>query len=288
MHDTNKVEKSMIYREFEIKEEGSLDGAKLTVYAQEPSDSLKISKRPLVLLCPGGGYAYTSDREAEPMALAFMAKGYNAAILRYSCAPATYPTALLELGRAVLIIREHAKEWEIDPEAIIVEGCSAGGHLAASYSCFWNKDFMAEKLIGDAKESSKEMLRPNGLMLCYPVITSGEFAHRGSFENLLGDKYDELVDEMSLENIVTDSVPRTFIWHTFTDGAVPVENSLLFSMALRKNGVNTELHIFPEGGHGLALADRTTLGPEGKENVPACTPWIDLAATWLKYYWCEQ
>ena len=274
----------MIYKEFNISEEGSLDYAKLTVYIQEPSESLKISKRPLVLLCPGGAYMYTSDREAEPMALSFMAKGYNAAILRYSCAPASYPTSLLEVGRSILIIREHAGEWEVDENAIIVEGCSAGGHLAASYSCFWSEDFVAEKLLGETSDKNKEKLRPNGLMLCYPVITSGAHAHRDSFKNLLGSSYDELVEKMSLENAVNKNVPRTFIWHTFTDEAVPVENSLLFATALRENNINTELHIFPEGGHGLSLANNLTLGIEGKELMPSVEPWIDLANTWLKKF----
>jgi len=270
----------MIYKEFEIKENGSLEGAKLTVYIQEPSESLFIKERPLILLCPGGGYSYTSDREAEPLALAFLAKGYHTAILRYSCHPATYPTALLELGRSVLIIREHASEWHVKEDSIVIQGCSAGGHLAASFCCMWNESFMAEGL----GVSSKEALRPNGLILCYPVITSGEFAHRDSFVKLLGDRYDELIDEVSLENRVSDSVPRTFMWHTFTDQAVPAENSLLFATALRKAGVSTELHIFPEGCHGLALASRLTLSMQEKELAPACEPWIDMAGRWMEYY----
>jgi acetyl esterase/lipase len=275
----------MIYREIEIKESGSLEGAKLVVYAQEDSPKLRIKQRPLVLVCPGGGYEYTSDREAEPLALAFLAKGYNAAVLRYSCAPATYPTSLLELGRVVLTIREHANEWHVDSNSIIVQGCSAGGHLAASYACFWREDFLAKELLGDTSDLAKENLRPNGLLLCYPVITSGEFAHKGSFKNLLGERLEELEGKMSLENAVTKDVPRTFIWHTYTDGSVPVENSLLFAMALKKHDIKTELHIFPEGGHGLALASNVTAGLEGKEVVPACQPWIDLATRWLEYYW---
>ncbi len=270
----------MIYKEFEIKEKGSLEGAKLTVYIQEPSESLYIKERPLILLCPGGGYGFTSDREAEPLALSFMAKGYHTAILRYSCHPATYPTALLELGRSILIIREHAKEWNVKEESLVIQGCSAGGHLVASYSCMWKDGFIAESL----GASNIEALRPNGLILCYPVITSGEFAHRDSFVKLLGDKYDELVDEMSLENRVSDSVPRTFMWHTFTDQSVPVENSLLFATALRKAGVSTELHIFPEGCHGLSLANELTLSMQKKELAPACEPWIDMAGRWMEYY----
>ena len=273
----------MIYKEFELHEEGSLEGSKLIVYIQETaSPKFKIKKRPMVIVCPGGGYGYTSDREAEPLALSFLAKGFHAAVLRYSCAPAQYPTALLELARSVLIVREHADEWYVDRDAIIVQGSSAGGHLAASFACFWHEDFLAEKLMGEKSDSIKEMLRPNGLMLSYPVITSGEFAHKDSFVKLIGNGPSDLIEKLSLENAVNGNVPDTFIWATYTDGSVPVENSLLFAMALRKQNINTELHVFCEGCHGLALANHLTEGPGEKENVPSCEVWIDLACTWLK------
>ncbi|WP_022764885.1 alpha/beta hydrolase [Butyrivibrio sp. XPD2006] len=272
----------MIYQEFDIKEKGSLEGAKLTVYIQEYAETLNIKDRPLILICPGGAYAYTSDREAEPIALSFLAKGYHAAVLRYSCAPAVFPTALMELGRSILLIREHAKEWHIKEDSIVVQGCSAGGHLAASYACMWMSDFLSEGM--NITYADRIKLRPNGLMLCYPVITSGKFAHEGSIQNLLGDNYLELKEMMSLENAVNEHVPRTFIWHTFTDGAVPVENSLLFATALREHGISTELHIFPEGCHGLALANELTAGNELKEIEPVAEPWIDLATTWMKKY----
>ncbi len=270
----------MICKEFDIHEEGSLEGAKLSVYLQEASESLLLKERPLVLLCPGGGYSYTSDREADPLALSFLAKGYHAAILRYSCHPATFPTAILELGRSILIIRDNAKEWNVKTDSIVVQGCSAGGHLAASYCCMWNENFVEEKL----GITNRAALRPNGLILCYPVITSGEHAHRDSFVKLLGGRYDELLDKVSLENAVNENVPRTFIWHTFTDQAVPVENSLLFATALRAHNINTELHIFPEGCHGLSLANNLTLGMEKKELSKACEPWIDMANRWMEYY----
>ena len=276
----------MIYKEFTMNEEGSLEGSKLTVYIQDTgSEKMKVKKRPLVLLCPGGAYSYTSDREAEPVAMAFMAMGFHTAILRYSCFPAHYPTSLFELGRSVLIIREHAKEWRVDDSAIIVQGCSAGGHLAASFACFWKEDLLAKTLLGETGDAAREKLRPNGLLLCYPVITSGEHAHKDSFKNLLGERLSELEGKMSLETAVNSSVPRTFMWHTFTDGAVPVENSLLFATALRAKGINTELHIFPEGCHGLALANRLTESTQDKENVPVCQPWITLAGNWLDFYW---
>ena len=272
----------MIYQEFDIKEKGSLEGAKLTVYIQQYAETLNIKERPLILICPGGAYAYTSDREAEPIALSFLAKGYHAAVLRYSCAPAVFPTALMELGRSILLIREHAKDWHIKENSIVVQGCSAGGHLAASYACMWMNDFLSEGM--NITYADRIKLRPNGLMLCYPVITSGKFAHEGSIQNLLGDNYLELKEMMSLENAVNEHVPRTFIWHTFTDGAVPVQNSLLFANALIEHGISTELHIFPEGCHGLALANELTAGNELKEIEPVATPWIDLATTWMKKY----
>ena len=112
----------------------------------------------------------------------------------------------------------------------------------------------------------------------------GRACPQGIFQDSSGRAVDELVEKVSLENAVNDGVPRTFIWHTFTDAAVPVENSLLFATALRAHGINTELHIFPEGCHGLALANHLTEGLEGKEIAPCCEPWIDLATTWMRYY----
>ena len=111
----------MIYHTFELHQEGSLPGAHLVTYIQEYSDAMAINDRPLILLCPGGGYTRTSDREAEPMALKFLAMGYHAAVLRYSCAPAEYPTSLKELAYSIKFLREHAKEWHIDPHKIVVE-----------------------------------------------------------------------------------------------------------------------------------------------------------------------
>lgn len=268
----------MLHETFKLHVDGGEDYAKVVTYIHEYSEQLAINVRPLVLICPGGGYCHTSDREAEMMALQFVAMGYHAAVLRYSVAPAKYPTALLELASAVKLIRDYSEEWNVDKDKIVVQGCSAGGHLAASYGCFWAEDFVAETL----KVTDKEYLRPNGMILCYPVITQGEFAHRGSFENLLGEKEAELGAKMSLENQVTKNTPKAFIWHTFEDGSVPVENSLLFASALRKEGISFELHIYPEGGHGLGLANKLTESPLHKEVVPACESWITLCKTWME------
>lgn len=270
----------MIHNTYPIQVEGSLPDTRLVIYIQEYSDQIGIDKRPLVLLCPGGAYQHTSDREAEALVLQFLAMGYHAAILRYSCAPAKYPTALLELAAGVKLIREHASEWHVDINKIFVQGCSAGGHLAASYGMFWSEDFVAEAV----RVADKEQLRPNGMILCYPVITSGEFAHRGSFENLLGERTVQLSEKLSLEKQVNANTPRAFIWHTFEDDAVPVENSLLLVGALRKAGIPTEFHMYPKGGHGLGLANKLTSTAEGGAIQEECTSWIELAHTWIEHF----
>lgn len=188
----------MLHNTFEIQVQGSLPYATLITYIQEDSDAMAIRERPLILICPGGGYTRTSDREAEPVALKFLAMGYHAAVLRYSCAPAVFPTSLLELASAMAMIRNNVKQWHVDSEKIIVQGSSAGGHLAASLGMFWDEDFVAQGI--GLGEADHELLRPNGMILSYPVITSGEFAHRGSFESLLGDRQEELGEKLSLEN----------------------------------------------------------------------------------------
>ncbi|MCM1326729.1 MAG: alpha/beta hydrolase [Bacteroidales bacterium] len=274
----------MTHLTYPLQEQGSLSYARMELYIQEYSDAMAIDKRPLILLCPGGGYGRTSDRESEPMALKFLAMGYHAAILRYSCAPAQYPTALFELARAMTVIRTRAGEWHIDSEKVVVQGCSAGGHLAASLGMFWDEDFVAEGI--GLTDKDHEILRPYGMVLCYPVVTSGEFAHKGSFEKLIGDQREELkkelLEKLSLENQVSSKTPKAFIWHTFTDQSVPVENSLLLVGALRKAGISTEFHMYPTGEHGLALANHLTQKSDGGAVQEECSTWINLAETWLK------
>lgn len=270
----------MLHDTYPIQVEGSLPDARLITYLQDASDSMAIDERPLVLICPGGGYRYTSDREAEPIALKFLAMGYHAAVLRYSCAPARYPTSLLELATAMLMIRRHAGEWHVDTHKIVVQGCSAGGHLAACLGMFWDEDFLADAMkLGPGEH---DLLRPDGMILCYPVITSGEFAHRGSFQNLLGDREAELSEKLSLENQVSEKTPQAFIWGTFTDSSVPMENSLLLVSAMRRADIPVEYHLYPRGGHGLALATHLTETSDGRHVQEECATWIELADNWLK------
>ena len=270
----------MIHKKIEIKARGMEAVGNLYTYFLDSSIEMRPDeKRPVILMCPGGGYEMTSDQEAEPMAMQFLAMGYHVAVLRYSVCPVRYPAALLQVAESVLYLKEHADEYHIDPEKIVVQGCSAGGHLAANYGIAWNSPFLT-KLMG--MENDPERLCVAGLLLCYPVITSGEKAHEESFRNLLGEQYEEKKDELSLENQVTPDTPPTFLWHTATDETVPVENSLYFFQACLQQGVSAELHIYPVGGHGLSLANEETCRANGIGVQKECQSWIGLAQTWLE------
>jgi len=251
----------------------------LTTYVLDNSQEMDINrKRASILICPGGAYSFTSDREAEPVMMRFLSEGYNVFILRYSVAPAKHPQPLLDVSRAVWLIRQNAEAWHVDTEKIAVCGFSAGGHLAASLGVFWNKDYIKEAI-----GMLEGMNRPNALILAYPVITSGEYAHKGSFENLLGGYVtNEQLKNMSLELHVNDMTPPSFIWHTFNDEVVPVENALLFAKSLRKQGIPFELHIYPDGPHGLSISTKETATYPSQDN-PHVASWIPLCIEWLKH-----
>lgn len=264
--------------QIKIQVEGSGKDVCLETYILgDVMDGARNRKTPLVLICPGGGYAMISNREAEPIALQFNSMGYQAAVLRYSCAPAVYPTALCEVAQSVKLIREHAEDWNVDAEKIIVMGFSAGGHLAASYGVFWNELWLTEKM-----QCDKQLLKPNGLVLCYPVISSKEeIAHQDSIKNLLGESYPEMKEQVSLEDKVGKHTPKTFLWHTFTDPVVPFWNSFRFAEALGKAGVPMEYHLYPQGGHGLSLANEQTANEEGKGVEKVCQSWVPLLRSWM-------
>jgi acetyl esterase/lipase len=252
----------------------------MAAYLPDNYDEIDLGRRRAsVLVCPGGAYRFTSNREAEPIAMALLPYGFNVFVLYYDVAPVRYPAALLEAGAAVAYIRSNAEKFNADPDKIAVCGFSAGGHLTASLGVFWK-----DPLVSGSLSLTPGDVKPNALILGYPVITSGEFTHRESIDNLLGsDAPKALVDKMSLETQVTSDTPASFIWHTFDDELVPVENSLLFSRALRAAGVPFELHIFPHGPHGLSLASFETSSPaDGKFINGHCAQWLGLCAKWLR------
>lgn len=269
----------MRYETIDITVPGQQEGpAKLSAYILDNLKTEPKRRRTAVIVVPGGGYWNCSDREQEPVAMRFLGMGCHAFILNYSVAPHRFPVSLRELAMSVAAIREHAAEWHIDTDRILVCGFSAGGHLTCSLGTFWNRP-VAYEAIGKTPEE----IRPNGLILCYPVISSGEYRHQGSMNQLLGENPDpELAELFSLENQITADMPPVFLWHTLTDENVPVENSLLLANALRRADVNFEFHLYPSGGHGLSLATEETSG--GKESLvePCCQTWISLVQSWIE------
>ena len=263
-----------LYEYFNIPRKDATAGY-LTTYLRTPSLEIKAKLRPAVLVIPGGAYTMVSDREGEPVALSFLSEGYCAFLLKYTTHTA-YPTPLIEACMAMVYIRENADKFGIDPQSVVAIGFSAGGHAAGSLGVRWHD----EALMADCGLTC-EAVRPNAMVLCYPVINGGEFAHRGSFVNLTGTEDISAHEAHSLETLVTDQAPPTFLWHTFDDGAVPVENTLMMASALRKHGVMTEVHIFPYGGHGLALANPLTSLSPG-QNLPECAEWVNMAARFLR------
>ena len=244
--------------------------------------------RPAVLVLPGSGYFKCSPREAEALAIRFNAAGYHSFVLWYSCAPRRHPVPILDCSRALTIIREKAVEWMLDSGRVAMLGFSAGGHLALSQSIFHNKEFAKAPGINPAQACV------DFLLLGYPVISSGSFLHQGSFINLLGEKPDpQLLKLLSLENQIEpclaqgNSLPPVFLWHTYTDAAVPVENSLLLAGALRRAGIPLELHIFPEGRHGLSLAIPETMAGDPENLNPHAAQWFGLCLNWLKLQFKE-
>ena len=235
-------------------------------------------KHPGILILPGGGYGFTSAREDEAVALKFASEGICAFVLKYHVAPVRFPVALCEALLSIQYIRQHSEEYNVDVDNIGVCGFSAGGHLAASVGVHWSNPYILEKA-----GVNKDLIKPNKLILSYPVITSGKYAHKGSFENLLGEEIhsEKWMEFNSLEKQVTEDTPKTFIWHTFEDGSVPVQNAMLFATALIEHKILTELHIYPRGGHGLSLGTHLVNGDWSYKDVHQSSEWINKAVNFI-------
>jgi acetyl esterase/lipase len=239
----------------------------LTPYA---ADAAKKTGATMLIL-PGGGYGSLAEHEGTGYAEWFAAHGIQAYVLKYRLGSNGYrhPIELGDAARALRMVRSFAKRDGLDPQRIGVIGSSAGGHLASTLATHFDAGQPdATDLI------ERESSRPDLAILCYAVISFGEFAHAGSRKNLLGDNPPaELVQNLSNELQVTKDTPPTFLWHTIEDKVVPVENSLLFAAACRKAGVPFSLHIYEKGPHGLGLF--------GRAGQPA-PPWGEQLLYWFK------
>lgn len=224
-------------------------------------------KHGAVIIFPGGGYQGRAHHEGEPVAKWLNTQGISAFVVDYRVSPSRHPAPLADAQRAIRYVRFYAEEWSIDKQKIGILGFSAGGHLASTASTHFSKGCYES-----SDSIDRESCKPNIVILCYPVISFTHFYHGGSVQNLLGNNSSEqLRISLSNENNVTASTPPTFLWHTADDGAVPVENCLLYAQSLSKNKVPYEMHIFPNGRHGLGLA----------EEDPVVGKWTNLCENWL-------
>jgi acetyl esterase/lipase len=206
-----------------------------------------------IVVLPGGGYGGLAEHEGKAYAEFLNTLGIHAFVLKYRLGSGGYkhPRMLEDAARALRTVRARAGEWNIVPNKIGIMGSSAGGHLASTLLTHFDAGNQSAE---DPIE--KQSSRPDLGILCYPVITMGEHTHQGSRNNLLGkDPSPDLIKFLSNELQVTHETPPTFLFHTYEDTAVPVENSLLFAEALRKNGVTFDLHIYAKGRHGIGLAN---------------------------------
>ena len=229
-----------------------------------------------MLVLPGGGYENCSDREGEPIALHFTGRGYHSFVLNYSVKPFAYPMHFNEACLAVHYIRTHAAELGVIPDQIAAVGFSAGGHLLGMISTAYENCELAATL-----GVSSQTFRPDAAIYSYPVVTeTPTITHEGSVLSWTGGK-DALRPRFSIENYLSPRSAPAFIWHTVTDGLVPVQNSLILATAYQNAGVPYELHLFDKGSHGLALCTKETYVGWDDYVDPHVEKWLVLAEEWL-------
>lgn len=251
----------------------------LEIFSPEINDE-KEPKLPLIIVVPGGGYNFVSNREKDPVVITFLKRGYKCASLTYTIKAnigedSLYPHPYLELMCSIKYLKDHADELNIDKNKVALIGFSAGGHLCATYP-YMAKEFM------EKYNFSYEDVKINANVLCYPVIDFGTKTHGGSKINLIGNR-DELIDKLSAQKNVAYDYPPSFIWNTLDDNVVPEINAKLMFNALKEKGIPTELLQFEHGPHGLSTIDVLNAVDELylKNNLKSAV-WIDRCDEFLK------
>ena len=266
------LERIDLYEYFNVQR-GSANGGFLNVYARSASAETGNIIRPAVLIMPGGGYEFVSDRENEPVALKFMNSGFACFVLQYSVF-ASYPVPLVEAQMAVSYIRANYEKYSINPKAVCTVGFSAGGHLAGMLATIKDDDVAAGGV-------NVKAVMPDAVALCYPVITMGKFTSEGTRRVITGGNT-RLYEKLSVEERVDGNSAPAFIWHTGEDNGVPVENSLCLALKYREHGVPFSLHVFEKGPHGLSLADDETCRFGEKDScLYSVGKWFELLIDWL-------
>ena len=227
---------------------------------------------PAIIICPGGGYAMVSPREAEPVARLYFAAGFSTFILTYSVGEnAKDLRPFLQLAATIADVRKNAAQWQIMANQLTVCGFSAGAHLACSAGVLFNKPEFLRAW------GRNDHIRPDAMILCSPVITADEFAHVGSIKTVSGAPSGTPAYRwFGLDRHVDKDTPPTFLWHTAEDNAVPVENSLKMASALSAARIPFELHVFPHGDHGLSVCTEE-VGTPNDYNAR----WVEWSIQWL-------
>ncbi|WP_070000081.1 alpha/beta hydrolase [Cellulosilyticum sp. I15G10I2] len=273
-----------------------VSNATLTAYIQDASMDQRFPIiRPAIIICPGGAYIGITEKEAEPVALRFIAAGYHVFVLRYSIGTqiGRFPAPFIDAAKSVMLIRENAKRWYVDADKISLCGFSTGGHSAAVLSASWQDDYLVKAIGADS-----HLFKPNALILGYPLLDLYQFKMKSlknsldmqpllemMFSAIYGtiNPNDTLLEEWSCTRRVTSNMPPTFLWTTSEDAVVDVEESLNFVKVLVANKIPYEFHIFEKGAHGLSLGDETVGYKEAdmRKHVNV-HKWVDLALSWLK------
>ncbi len=258
---------------FEFIPEG-MEGCKVKawVHDYEGAEGMVQRAYPAVIVCPGGGYGHISQRESEPIAIRYYAAGYNTFILTYTVGEGAKDfTPLKQLASTIADIRANAEGWVTIPDQIAVCGFSAGGHLACSLGTLFNEEKFLKAFGREAH------IRPDAMILGYPVITADEHAHAGSIERVSGSpEGTPEYDWFGLDKHVDSETPPTFMWHTAEDGGVPVENSLKLGLALSAAKVPFEYHVVPKGGHGMSSCTNEVATPSLYN-----ARWMEWSIQWL-------
>lgn len=276
-----KLSKINLREEYPFLQGGELE----CIAADYPFDIGDASawKRPALIVVPGGGYGMVSKRESEPIAHAFFAKGFQVFILTYIAGEGVnYPEHLLELSSAVDFVKKHAAEFSVNPNEVFAVGFSAGGHLVGNL-CVEHQEVSNKAGVAlDCKLTAAG--------LCYPVISKIN-GHQGSYEFLLSNYTEEakaeLLKTLNLNEAVNEHTPPAFIWATATDGAVPADNAIRYALALAQKGIAYELHIYPEGVHGLSTCDKE-VNINHNWDMKRMSRWVDDCSIFFHLYTEEK
>jgi len=268
-------EKVDLYDFFALPREGRTGGY-LAVFAHEKETEISVRERPAMLVVPGGGYNMLSEREAEPVATAYYAQGFQTFILDYSLQTA-YHAPLIEAAMAVAYIRLSAEAYRVNKSHVAAIGFSAGGNL-----CGMLATLFADDAIKKALGKRAELARPDAVVLAYGVLSLGKFGHTGTADNITGGD-EALKKRLSPELCVTKDSSPAFLWHTTEDDCVSVQCSVLYANACLEAGVPVELHLFEQGRHGLSVLNADV---HGTAEIPFALArnavWIELSLSWLK------